>query len=218
MENLEVRYINELRADTTSGIVTGTAIVFNSQSVDIGFREIIKPEAATMDFLNTQDIVMLFNHNENEGVLARSRSGKGTLKFSVDESGVNFEFKAKKKDMGIVESIAAGDLNACSFAFRIAENGDRWEQMPDGEYLRTITKFDAIRDFSVVVFPAYQATNVNTRGLDELKAAEELQKQKDKEARETEQKNKEKLEADKKQKELDDYYKTFETIIQTFKK
>jgi HK97 family phage prohead protease len=211
MENLEVRYITELRANTEDNIVRGTAIVFNSESVDMGFREVIKPEAATEEFLNTQDIVMLYNHNQDSGVLARSKNGKGSLKFNVDERGVNFEFKAKKKDAGIVESIAAGDLDACSFAFRIADGGEQWEKRNDGTYLRTISKFDAVQDFSVVVFPAYAATSINTRGLDELKQAEELKLQKEKEDRE-------KDEVLNKEKEISNYYKNFEDIIQQLQK
>jgi len=51
---IERRYVTELRAVPEDGIVTGTAIVFNSESQDLGgFSEIIEPSAATADFLNS---------------------------------------------------------------------------------------------------------------------------------------------------------------------
>lgn len=190
--NLEVRYITELRADPEKGIITGRAIVFDSESQDLGgFKEVVKPEAVTREFLDKQDIVMLYNHNADYGVLARSKNGKGSLKYDIDEQGVTFEFKAKRKDQGIVESIAAGDLDACSFAFRIGEEGDKWEKRSDGSYLRTISGFDCVRDFSLVVNPAYTATSVDVRKLDELRKKEEEDKSN------TVQKNKEEEESKK---------------------
>jgi uncharacterized protein len=174
-QDLEVRYIKEIRADISEGIVRGTAIVFNSESQDLGgFTEVIKPESVTREFLDNQDIVMLYNHNADSGVLARSKNGKGTLNYSIDERGVNFEFKAKSKDSGIVESIAAGDLDACSFAFRVAKGGEKIEKRENGMYLRTISAFEKLADFSIVVNPAYTDTTVNTRKLAEFKELLEL--------------------------------------------
>ena len=169
-QELEIRYITELRADVSEGIIRGTAIVFNSESKDLGgFTEIIKPESITKEFLDRQDIVMLYNHNADSGVLARSKNGRGSLTYSIDANGVNFEFKAKKKDQGIVESIAAGDLDSCSFAFRVTQDGQKIEKRENGMLLRTITAFEKLQDFSVVIFPAYTETSVSSRKLDEFK-------------------------------------------------
>lgn len=216
MANLELRYAQEIRANTETGTISGTAIVFDSESVDLGgFNEVITREAATQEFLEQQDIVMLYNHNQDKGVLARYSPNRqrNSLHFTVDERGVHFEFKAKKNDAWLLESIENGDLNACSFAFRVADGGEKWEKRVDGTYLRTVNKFEIVQDFSIVVFPAYEATSVNTRGLDELKQQEELQKQKDKEEAE-----KREQETAKKQKELEDYYKQFNDVIKTFSK
>lgn len=216
MENLELRYAQEIRANTETGSIYGTAIVFDSESVDLGgFNEIITREAATQEFLEQQDIVMLYNHNQDKGVLARYSPNRqrNSLHFTVDERGVHFEFKAKKNDAWLLESIENGDLNACSFAFRVADGGEKWEKRADGTYLRTVNKFDIVQDFSIVVFPAYESTSVNKRGLDELKQQEELQKQKDKEEAE-----KREAEAAQKQKELEEYFKHFNDIIKTFEK
>jgi len=183
MENkYEVRYVTELRADNSAGIVRGTAIRFNSESVDLGgFTEIIEanPEEVRQ-LLDQCDVFMLYNHSADSGVLARSKNGKGTLQYTVDETGVHFEFKAKQKDLGIVESIDAGDLDGCSFAFRLSadKSAQKFEKRDNGIYLRHIYKFDDIRDFSIVTSPAYPATDVSVRSLIDQMETEELQTQK----------------------------------------
>jgi HK97 family phage prohead protease len=224
MENLELRYATELRANSDTGIITGTAIVFNSESELLGgeFREKIMPSAATEDFLKTQDIVMKYQHGD-DSILARysPKNTRNSLKFSVDERGVNFEFKAKKKDMWIIDSINDGDLNACSFAFRVSpdDGSENWEQRFDGTYLRTINKFDKVADFSIVITPAYSETSCNTRGLDELKAAEEAklqQVQREQEVKEIEEQVKQKFEEV--NEKIINYYKKYEDILSTLKK
>ena len=87
-----------------SRTITGTAIVFNAESQvldDWGerFREVIAPSAATMEFLNSQDIKMNMLHTR-ELTIARCNKGEGSLRLSVDEKGVNFEFEAPKCDIG----------------------------------------------------------------------------------------------------------------------
>lgn len=177
----------ELRVDAEKGIVYGRSIVFNSESRDMGFKEVIKPEAATQDFLEKQDITMLYNHDENSsyGVLARYSPNRerNSLHFNTDDRGVNFDFKVKDRNKGIIEDIQNGDLKSCSFSFRCSDGGDKWEARDDG-YLRTISSFDLVKDFSIVVEPAYTDTMVNTRGLDELKQNKELEDQLAKEAEE----------------------------------
>ena len=181
MENIEKRYIKEIRAEGDTRSIVGTAIVFDEPSVFMGFNEIIRKEAVTEDLIKSSDIVFLYNHNDDFVPLARSKNGKGTLKISVNDGGVDFSFNAKKTSLGdeVLEAVRAGDLDACSFAFAVPEGGDNWSKLSDGNYLRTINKIDVLRDFSIVPYPAYPATSVNTRGLDELKAKEELEQRVD---------------------------------------
>jgi HK97 family phage prohead protease len=161
MQELEQRsFQTELRA-SPQGIIRGYSILFNSESLLLGdqFTEIIKPEACQAEFMSKQNIVMRYNHEANS-ILARYRAGsyKNTLRFSTDSSGVQFEFQAKKADEWLIESIRANDLNGCSFAFSVNQQGQKFEKKPNGKYLRTITKFDSITDFSIVINPAYSAT------------------------------------------------------------
>ena len=223
MENIfETRTATEIRSNTETGIISGTAIVFNQESNLLGgqFREIIKPEAATEEFLRSQDIVMKFNH-QPDSILARYRSDgqRNSLSFNVDERGVNFSFKAKTKDAGLLESINAGDINAASFAFRVSPEpkSENWEKRNDGTYLRTISKFDVVKDFSLVIDPAYSATSISMRGLDELKAKEEADKLiKEEEERKAQEQLKRNEEEQKNR--LADYYKKYEDKINQLKK
>ena len=171
MNNVEKRAI-ELKLDNSDNrIIKGTAIVFNSLSSDLGgFKEIIKPQAITQELINNSDIVMLYQHNDSQMVLARSKYGKGTLKINLTDTGVDFEFKAKNTPSGdeILESVRCGDLDKCSFAFRLAQGGDEWNKDNENKYIRTISKIESLHDFSIVITPAYNATSVNSRGLEQL--------------------------------------------------
>ena len=73
--------------ESQSRTITGTAIVFNAESEvldDWGerFREVIKPEACTMEFLNTQDVKMNLLH-ERELTIARCNKGKGSMRLLI---------------------------------------------------------------------------------------------------------------------------------------
>lgn len=186
MENLEVRYINNISADIKEGIVKGRAIVFDSPSNvlitenGVKFVETIKRGAVTEEMLNQQDIQMLFNHSINTpySILARSKNGKGSLKFSVDDEGVAFEFRAKKKDAGLLESIEANDIEGCSFAFAVDANDPAAQTIykrSDGMIQRDINAIKMINDFSIVTEPAYPETSVSLRSLEE--AVKELEKE-----------------------------------------
>lgn len=179
MENkgIELRFITELRAleDVNSRTIKGTAIVFNSESVDLGgFTEVILPSAITQELIDRSDIVMQYQHNGMNVPLARSKNGKGTLKITVTETGVDFEFEAKNTSLGteVLEAVRAGDLSACSFMFRVAEGGSLWVKVSDEMYKRTISDIEMICDLSIVVNPAYTDTSCDMRGLNNLKENE----------------------------------------------
>lgn len=166
---------------TESRTIEGTAIVFNSQSEllsedGLRFYETIAPEAVTPELLNKSDIVFLFNHKKDAGVLARSKKGTGTLSINITNEGVDFSFEAPKSAIGdnVLESVKRGDLDACSFAFCIKQGGDLWTKIGD-VYQRTIKVIDSLHDFSIVINPAYTATSVNARGLKEAIEADKVE-------------------------------------------
>jgi uncharacterized protein len=163
-KDFELRQVTELRVNPETRLITGTAIVFNSMSENMGFRELIKPEAITQDLINQSDIIFLVNHAD--GIpLARSNKGKGTLNIKVDSRGVHFAFRAKKTMQGdeVLNAIQSGDMSGVSFSFKVAPNGDKWSKLTDGQQLRTITKIGYLKDFSLVNEPAYKATEIQAR-------------------------------------------------------
>ena len=181
-------------AQGESRSITGTAIVFNAESEvldDWGyrFREVIKPEACTMEFLNSQDIKMNMLH-DRDLTLARCNKGTGSLRLSVDDKGVNFEFEAPKCDIGdrCLEMVRRGDYSGCSFEFW-PEDYDVEEREGGKDVKITHKKFRALTALTIGMDPAYKQTSVNARELyDETpggkKAKQEAEAQKQREEQE----------------------------------
>ena len=76
----EVRNLTlEVRSIPESRTVEGYALVFNSESRDLGgFTEIIEPTALE-GVLEKSDVLCLLNHDESRGILARNNKGVGSL-------------------------------------------------------------------------------------------------------------------------------------------
>jgi HK97 family phage prohead protease len=156
------------------------------------FREVIKPEACTMEFLNSQDIKMNMLH-DRDLTLARCNKGTGSLRLSVDEKGVNFEFEAPKCDIGdrCLEMVRRGDYSGCSFEFW-PEDYDVEEREGGKDVKITHKKFRALTALTIGMDPAYKQTSVNARELyDETpagkKAKEEAEAQRQREEQEKEE-------------------------------
>lgn len=204
---LAIREAGEDAQGQSSRTIVGTAIVFNAESEvldDWGyrFREVIKPEAATMEFLNTQDIKMNMLH-DRQLTVARSNKGVGSLRLSVDEKGVNFEFEAPKCDIGdrCLEMVRRGDYSGCSFEF-YPEDYDVEEREGGKEVKITHKKFRAITGLTIGLDPAYRQTSVNARELYENTPgykAEQARLQAEKEEKEREER--ERIQADMKRRE-----------------
>ena len=184
-----------------SRTITGTAIVFNAESEvldDWGerFREVILPSAATMEFLNRCDIKMNMLHDRDLTV-ARCNKGKGSMRLSVDERGVNFEFEAPNCDLGdrCLEMVRRGDYSGCSFEFYPKDYEVERTKGADGkDEVKIIHKeFEFISALTIGMDPAYRQTTVNAREIgvqetDEQKAErerlEEEAKKREQEAKE----------------------------------
>lgn len=176
--NKEVRYLNspvEIRTNEEqqeSRTITGYAVVFESESLDMGFTEIIRRGAITEELINQSDVCALWNHNPN-WLLARSVNGEGTLKLEIDEHGLKYTFEAPDTTTGndVLALIRRGDITGSSFAFSVSpeEGAEEWIEK-DGGYIRYINKISGLYDVSPVVTPAYQATEVSARAMDNLDA------------------------------------------------
>lgn len=165
---------------TESRTVEGYASVFNSKSKDLGgFTEIIDPSAFE-GVIERSDVLALLNHDQDRGVLARSRKGVGSLTLSIDERGLKYSFDAPHTALGneLIEGLKRGDISTSSFAFTVS--GEKWTKEPDGTYLRTITQIDKLFDVSPVYNEAYEDTSVALRSLDAVRAEEEQEKEDEK--------------------------------------
>lgn len=117
----------------------------------VKYQERIEPNAfASCDM---SDVVFRIDHRGP----VYARTSAGTLKVTVDSTGLNFEADLSKtaNSRGIAEDIAAGNYPQASFAFVV--EADHYE--PE-THTRVIDAFQKIYDVSPVTFPANPATDV----------------------------------------------------------
>lgn len=155
----------EIRSDDEGGIkVSGYAAVFNEET-NIGgmFREKIMPGAFS-EAVGRDDVVFLVNH---DGLpLARTRSGTLTLK--EDEKGLFMETTLDRDDpdvQSIVRKMERGDLDKMSFAFRMENGKETWDDDEDLP-LRSIDRVGSLHDVAIVTTPAYEGTDIGLRSLE----------------------------------------------------
>jgi len=147
--------------DNQTPVIRGHAAIFDTLSDNLGgFREQIAPGA--FDDVLSDDVRALFNHNPDH-ILGRSQAG--TLRLSVDKTGLSYEIDPPDTQAGrdLVTSMRRGDINQSSFAFSVAK--DSWTEDEDGNDIRTITKFARLFDVSPVTYPAYPDAAVGLRSL-----------------------------------------------------
>lgn len=180
----EIRMLQS-QPKTNGRRVEGCAIKFNSRSQYLGFYETILPEACTQEFINSQDVLALFDHDDSRGILARWNKGVGNLKLEVRSDGLYYSFDALPTQLGdeVLEYIKSGIIEGSSFAFCVDSNDEsaqEWKRLPDGNVYRTIKKFKMITDVSAVVHPAYLQTSCSCRSYDKfLEEEKELEEQRE---------------------------------------
>ena len=172
--NKELRQIAQSDFQLEDRHVEGYAVVFDSESEDIGWTEIIHRGAITDETIQKSDVLAKLNHND-EKILARSKKGKGSLSLEVDERGVKYSFDAPKTALGdeLLEYLKRGDISSSSFAFTMSkeEGAEKWEKR-NGKIYRHIYKIDRLWDVSPVWTPAYSETSCSAR-YEEVKATSE---------------------------------------------
>ena len=176
------------------GTICGRAICFNAESQILDeygqtFREVIAPEAATMEFLNTQDIKINMLHMR-ELTFGRAKRGvSGNARLSVDRKGVNFEVDVPNCDLGIRarELTKAGVYDGCSFEFWPDQY--KVEEREGNVPLVRHTKFRAITALTLGMDPAYLQTSLSARELlnQETDEDREAREKAEREARELEE-------------------------------
>lgn len=140
--------------------ISGYFAVFNSNyQLNSWESESIAPGAFAESLGG--DVRALTNHDTT---LVLGRNTAGTLQLREDSHGLWGDILINPKDLDAVnlyERVKRGDVNQCSFGFRIgAEEADFRD---DGTVHWTITRVDPLYEVSVCTFPAYEATSVNAR-------------------------------------------------------
>ena len=172
--NLEIRNITtEIRSnEENSRKISGLAIPAESRSELLygEFYETISKDALTEDLINEHDVKLYLNHDSSQGTFARSKFGKGSLRLFVTDRGIEFETELPNTASGdeLLEGIRRGDYDALSFAF--ASDKEEWEENEDGTYNRTIRSIAFLDEISILsCAPAYEATEVKLRSLENFK-------------------------------------------------
>lgn len=158
-------YQTELRLAEDKRNITGTAIVYNSESVDLGgFREIVAPGALTKT-LRDNAVKLLFNHDSS---FVLGSVSAGTLKLTDTATGLDFHCDPPETTWAndLLVSIRRGDIGQCSFGFEVKQ--DSWAKV-DGVMVRTLLDI-AVSEISIVAFPAYTSTSVSVRSKEQFKS------------------------------------------------
>ena len=155
---LEIRASGTLSA--TGKTLTGYAAVFNSEAVLGDFSEVIRQGAFAKSLATGSNIRALYQH-QGDALLGTTRGG--TLQLREDAKGLAFELALPDtthgKDLAIL--VGRGDVAGCSFGFRVAPGGDRWEQR-GGRLVRELIDVELV-EITLTSDPAYLDTTVAMR-------------------------------------------------------
>jgi len=163
------RLVNELRAldgEIQNGDyameIEGYPIVYNKYAWIWGFREIIRPGAAT-EALKRSDELVLWDHESSQPMARRSND---TLEAEEQDRGVHIWADVIGSHWGRVgyEAIKNKLVDRMSFAFDMEKDNWLWEEM-DGIKIETreLLSLAEIFDYSPVSYPAYKETVVMAR-------------------------------------------------------
>ncbi len=159
--------LKEIRINESDGgtCIEGHAAVFDSWSETLGgifpFKEKVR-KGAFAESIGRDDIRALFNHDPNY-VLGRNRAG--TLELVEDDVGLRVSITPPDTSWArdITTSIRRGDISQMSIGFVVED--DEWSSK-DGIDTRELKKV-RLFDVSPVTFPAYTATDVGVRAMQE---------------------------------------------------
>ena len=179
--SMEFRILPPDEGSERSYMVEGYASTFEPYTLytrdGVDYKEQIDPHA--FDEADLSDVVFRVDHTGR----VYARSSAGTVNVWPDEHGL-----AQRTDLSrtqaareVFADIEAGNYPQMSFAFSVAEGGDRYDR---GTHTRYISRIQKVFDISPVVFPANPGTElgVSTRayfdGVIEMEQAERLEEEK----------------------------------------
>jgi HK97 family phage prohead protease len=152
----------EIRSTPTGpGKLGGYAAVFD-QTTDLGWMGKERLARSAFDDRLGDDVRALWNHDAS-ALLGRSTAG--TLRLSVDSTGLEYEVDLPDttlgRDMRVL--VERGDVDGASFGFVPGE----WSWDEEQE-LRTHLSVRRLVDVSPVTFPAYDGASTQARAVSDL--------------------------------------------------
>jgi HK97 family phage prohead protease len=182
--NLYQPRLREAVEGQESRTIEGYAIVFGVMSVLLAdywdvYREVIEKGAVTAEDLKGMDIKMTIWHNR-ERLLARSNKGVGTLRLTVDDIGVKYEFEAPHTPDGdtALELVRLGNLSGSSFTYWTDEAHNVVYEKDDEDVLvRHVNKISEVLEMTIASDPAYSQTTVTAREVESRGISLRKQKQ-----------------------------------------
>ena len=166
--------------ESSDRTIEGYAILFDTPSVPLyddgeeEMREVIDKGAISQQLLDSSDILFTMFHNRQK-ILGRSKCGKGTLSYKLDDKGVAFSLTLPETADGndALALIREGVIDGCSFAFSTKYYDrayvERTVEKKDGKTVITcrVKTITGIYDMTVTPNPAYDKTSVEARELTE---------------------------------------------------
>ena len=171
-------HVRESEGGSESRTIEGYVLKFGVRSVLLRdwwnpYYEILEPGCVTREMLDKCNIPLTMFH-DRELVIARSKNGKGTLSYTVDDLGTQFNADVARTADGdkALELVRRGDLDGCSFVYSTDEMDPEavtyeasGEKDADGNdiLLRHVWRIDNIKDFTLTGNAAYEQTECVAR-------------------------------------------------------
>lgn len=148
-------------------VIEGTPIVFNQdtkmQDWAGEYNERIDEHA--LDNADLKDIRLFVNHDTNKIALARTKNGRGTMSFNINNEGLHIkatlDTENNQEARSLYSAIKRGDMDGMSFMFRI--KSQEWLDLDTECPTRVIKEISIVHEVSVVNFPAYPQTSIDAR-------------------------------------------------------
>ena len=183
MANKEVRGFDgltvEYRSDdqgNRSPLIKGTAVLFNSDSRDLGgFVERISPNAFDKFFTEERcgkgkchDVACLWSHDTSRFLAELPK----TLQLKRKTREAFTSHSIRQNQCLTLLKVLRSDVRGASFAFSVADGGDSWSTDNEGRSIRTVNDIEGFYEVSLVLQPAYELTEVSVaqRSFDQFKA------------------------------------------------
>lgn len=171
-------HVRESEGGSESRTIEGYVQKFGVRSVLLHdwwnpYYEILEPGCVTREMLDKCNIPLTMFH-DRELVIARSKNGKGTLNYTVDGLGTQFNADVARTADGdkALELVRRGDLDGCSIVYSTDEMDPEavtyeasGEKDADGNdiLLRHVWRIDSITDFTLTGNAAYEQTECVAR-------------------------------------------------------